>query len=98
MNNNTAIPFLDLITPHAELETELMEVVKGVLKTAAFIGGPMVENFEKAFAEVCETQHSVGGNNGNDAPRFSLIAARVWSRGVVGAGAYPIFAPAEAIS
>ncbi len=98
MNNNTAIPFLDLITPNAELETELMEVVRGVLKTAAFIGGPMVENFEKAFAAFCETQHSVAVNSGTDALRFALIAAGVCSGDVVVTVPNTFIATTEAIS
>ena len=37
------IPFLDLITPHRELEAELLQVVQQALRTGRFIGGPMVE-------------------------------------------------------
>src|SRR5258708_39939535 len=98
MNNNTAIPFLDLITPHAELETELMEVVRGVLKTAAFIGGPVVEDFEKAFAAFCETEHSVAVNSGTDALRFALMAAGVKPGDVVVTVAHTFIATTEAIS
>ena len=43
------IPFLDLVTPHVELEEELAEVFRKSLDTAGFIGGPMVEEFEQAF-------------------------------------------------
>ena len=42
------IPFLDLVTPHVELEQELTAVFQKALRTAGFIGGPMVEEFEKA--------------------------------------------------
>ena len=41
------IPFLDLVTPHRELEEELVGVFRTALNTAGFIGGPMVEVFEK---------------------------------------------------
>ena len=34
------IPFLDLVTPHVELEEELIAVVRNALRTAHFIGGP----------------------------------------------------------
>ena len=44
------IPFLDLITPHLQLEEELVTVFRTALRNAAFIGGPGVENFERAFA------------------------------------------------
>ena len=71
MDNSVKVPFLDLITPHVELEQELVEVFKQVLRTAGFIGGPMVENFEKDFAAFCETKHSIAVNSGTDALRFA---------------------------
>jgi dTDP-4-amino-4,6-dideoxygalactose transaminase len=49
------IPFLDLITPHVELEQELTTVFQQALRTAGFIGGAMVEDFENAFAGFCTT-------------------------------------------
>ena len=45
MNQNAKIPFVDLITPHRELQDELVNVFKATLATAGFIGGPMVEGF-----------------------------------------------------
>ena len=45
------IPFLDLVTCHRELERELIDVVRRALSAAAFIGGPVVEGFEREFAE-----------------------------------------------
>ncbi|PYX46758.1 MAG: erythromycin biosynthesis sensory transduction protein eryC1, partial [Acidobacteria bacterium] len=51
MSNHTDIPFLDLVTPHTELEQELTEVFQKALRTGRFIGGPMVEEFEQAFAD-----------------------------------------------
>jgi len=98
MNNNTAIPFLDLITPHLELETGLMEVFRRVVTTASFIGGPMVEDFEKAFAEFCDTKHSVAVNSGTDALRFALTAAGVRAGDVVVTVPHTFIATTEAIS
>src|ERR1700761_4843281 len=49
-----AIPFLDLITPHAELENELVEAFREGLRTAGFVGGAVVEKFEAAFARFCD--------------------------------------------
>ena len=46
MNHSQNIPFLDLVTPHVELEQELTAVFQQVIRTAGFIGGPMVEKFE----------------------------------------------------
>jgi dTDP-4-amino-4,6-dideoxygalactose transaminase len=73
----SSIPFLDLVTPHLELEKELTTVFQEALRTAGFIGGPMVEDFEKAFAAFCDTQFAVGVGSGTDALRFALMAAGV---------------------
>ena len=46
------IPFLDLVTPHLEMEQELTGVFRKALHTAGFIGGPMVEEFESCFRRI----------------------------------------------
>src|SRR5438477_6603888 len=92
------IPFLDLVTPHLELERELTEVFQKALHTAGFIGGPMVEEFEKAFAEFCDTKHSVAVSSGTDALRFALTASGVKSGDVVVTVAHTFIATTEAIS
>jgi len=74
MTNLTKVPFLDLVTPHRELEQELLEVVKKAFSNASFIGGPMVEEFEKEFAAFCAAKYCVGVNSGTDALRFALMA------------------------
>ena len=72
-----AVPFLDLITPHLLLENEIVSVFRSALSKAGFIGGPMVEDFEKAFARYCDTQYCVGVASGTDALRFALTAAGI---------------------
>lgn len=71
------IPFLDLVSPHLELEEELVEVYRNSLKNAAFIGGAAVEKFEKEFGRFCGVSHCAGAGSGTDALRFALIAAGV---------------------
>jgi dTDP-4-amino-4,6-dideoxygalactose transaminase len=92
------IPFLDLVTPHIELESELTEVFQKALRTAGFIGGPMVEDFEKAFAEFCSTRYCVGLNSGTDALRFALMAVGVHSGDAVVTVPHTFIATTEAIS
>ncbi len=55
MTSASKVPFLDLVTPHQELKAELLQVVEKALGNAGFIGGPMVENFEKDFAAFAGT-------------------------------------------
>lgn len=97
-NSPNSIPFLDLITPHVELEQELAQVFQKALRTAGFIGGPMVEEFEKAFATFCETSYSVAISSGTDALRFALMACGVKPGDVAVTVPHTFIATTEAIS
>ena len=92
------VPFLDLVTPHVELEQELMCVFRKALHTAGFIGGPMVEEFEASFATFCETAHAIAVNSGTDALRFALMACGVLPGDVVVTVPHTFIATTEAIS
>lgn len=98
MNGKNAIPFLDLVTPHRELAPELTEVFTRALSTAGFIGGPMLEQFENAFAEFCEAKYCVGVSSGTDALRFALMAAGVKFGDIVVTVPNTFIATTEAIS
>jgi dTDP-4-amino-4,6-dideoxygalactose transaminase len=98
MKNTEQIPFLDLVTPHRELEAELVAVFRSTLDNAGFIGGPLVEEFENEFARFCGTKHCVGVGSGTDALRFALIAAGVGSGDVVITVPNTFIATTEAIS
>ena len=98
MSTHSNVPFLDLVTPHIELEKELTEVFQKALRSAGFIGGPMVEEFEKAFAEFCDVKHAVGVSSGTDALRFALMASGVEPGDVVVTVPNTFIATTEAIS
>jgi dTDP-4-amino-4,6-dideoxygalactose transaminase len=98
MSNNEKIPFLDLITPHKELEQELTSVFQKVIGTAGFVGGPMVENFENEFAAYCDSKYCVGVASGTDAVRFALTAAGVKPGDIVVTVPHTFIATTEAIS
>ncbi|WP_396627590.1 DegT/DnrJ/EryC1/StrS family aminotransferase, partial [Luteitalea sp.] len=96
--SDTPVPFLDLVTPHRELEDELVEAFRQSLRSAAFIGGAQVEGFEREFAEFCGSTHCVGVANGTDAVRFALMAAGVKPGDAVVTVAHTFIATCEAIS
>jgi len=98
MSDNQKIPFLDLVGLHEEIEKELVEVFQGVLKTAGFIGGPLVEGFERDFARFTDTRHCVGVASGTDAVRFALMAAGIEPGDIVVTVPHTFIATAEAIS
>jgi len=97
-NHSNQIPFLDLVTPHVELQSELTDVFHQVLRTAGFVGGTMVEEFEKSFAEFCGTTYSIAVNSGTDALRFALVASGVKDGDVVVTVPHTFIATTEAIS
>src|SRR5260370_311924 len=98
MANPTKIPFLDLVTPHQELQEELLAVVKKAFSNAGFIGGPMVEEFEREFAAFCGTKYCVGVNSGTDALRFAFMAAGVQTGDIIVTVSHTFIATTEAIS
>jgi dTDP-4-amino-4,6-dideoxygalactose transaminase len=97
-NAPNCIPFLDLVTPHVELERELTVVFRRALLTAGFIGGPVVEEFETAFAAFCGTSRSIAVSSGTDALRFAIIASGVRPGDVVLTVPHTFIATTEAIS
>jgi len=95
---NNTIPFLDINTPHLEQEEEFIDIFRNALKTGRFIGGPMLEEFEKAFAVYCAANYCIGVGDGTDALRFALIAAGVGHGEIVITVPNTFIATTEAIS
>ncbi|HZR63517.1 MAG TPA: DegT/DnrJ/EryC1/StrS family aminotransferase [Terriglobales bacterium] len=98
MSETNQIPFLDLVTPHKELEEELVAVFRSALSSAGFIGGPIVEAFERDFATFCQTAYCIGVGSGTDALRFALIAAGIRDGDLVVTVPNTFIATTEAIS
>jgi len=98
MSNDQKIPFLDLASLHQALEGEIMPVVQKALRTAGFIGGPMLEDFERDFGRFCDVTHCVGLSSGTDAVRFALMAGGVEPGDVVVTVPHTFIATTEAIS
>jgi dTDP-4-amino-4,6-dideoxygalactose transaminase len=98
MSNIEQIPFLDLISLHKDLEPELLSTLQDILRTAGFVGGPKVEEFEREFAKFCGASHCVGVASGTDAVRFALTACGVMPGDVVVTVPHTFIATTEAIS
>src|SRR5437870_8903790 len=98
MTANGSIPFVDLVTPHLELEEELVAVFRRAVKTGGFVGGSVVEEFERDFARFCRAPHCVGVGSGTDALRFAFMAASIQPGDTVVTVPNTFIATAEAIS
>lgn len=96
--SQTAIPFLDLITPHQELRAELTEVFTRAMDTAGFIGGPNVQGFENDFAKFCNASHCVGVADGTTALRLAFEACGVLPGDLVLTTPHTFIATSEAIT
>jgi dTDP-4-amino-4,6-dideoxygalactose transaminase len=70
-----SVPFLDLRPMHAPIQDEVLADLGRVLESGAFVNGPQVAEFERAFAEYCGTEHCVGVASGLDALRLAFLAA-----------------------
>ena len=91
-------PFLDLVSPHVELEAELVSVFRESLRTAGFIGGPQLASFEDNYARFCGARHCVGVANGTDALTLALMASGVKPGDTAVTVANTFIATVEAIS
>ncbi len=73
-------------------------MVRQALSTGTFTNGPMLLQFETAFAEFCGALHCIGVSSGTDALRFALLAAGIGPGDAVLTTPNSFVATAEAIS
>lgn len=105
------VPFMDLKSEHSRLGNDFRKVWDELLDTAAFVGGPQIERFEKAFAAFCEVNYATGVANGTDALILGLKALGIGqgdevitavnsfvatAEAIVHCGAQPVFADIDA--
>lgn len=68
------IPLVDLKTQYQRLKPQMDQVVGSVLESAQFINGPIVRDFEEAFAGYCKVEHAIGVGSGTSALHLALTA------------------------
>lgn len=71
------IPMNDLRLQYEQLKPQMDAALAGVVANCAFISGPQVQAFERAFAAYCGAGHCIGVSNGTDALKLALRAAGV---------------------
>lgn len=78
MSNATAtevtVPLLDLKAQYATIRAEIEPVVKEVIESQYFIGGPKIEELERELAAYTRLKHAIGCANGSDAILLALQA------------------------
>jgi len=71
------IPFMNLKDSLYDIKEEIFKKLEYLIDNTKFIGGEEVENFEKEFANFCQTKYAVGCSNGTDALILALKALNV---------------------
>ncbi|MBY8849404.1 DegT/DnrJ/EryC1/StrS family aminotransferase [Saccharothrix longispora] len=98
MTNPAPIPPVDLKYQHAEVAEEVAAGWAAVLERTAFVGGPAVGEFERAYAEYSGVAHCVGVANGTDALELALRAVGVGPGDECVVPANSFIATAEAVA
>ena len=101
------IPVMNVTRQYASIQDKLDKAALDVLHGGQYILGKSVEDFEKAFAAYCGTEHALGVGNGSDALTIALKACGVkpgdevittamsfsaTAESIVSVGATPVFA------
>ncbi|NIR50633.1 DegT/DnrJ/EryC1/StrS family aminotransferase [candidate division KSB1 bacterium] len=92
------ITFVDLKRQYDSIKTEIDGAIANVIGDSAFIGGPYVESFERAFGSFCCTKHCIGVGNGTDALCIALRALNIGRGDEVITAANSFIATSEAIT
>ena len=71
------IPFVDLHAQYLTIKAEIDDAIAEVIAQSAFIRGPQVDAFEKAWAKTLGVKHCVSCANGTDALYIAMRALGV---------------------
>ena len=66
------VPFVDLYAQYQTIRSEIDAAISGVIAESAFVRGPHVESFERAWAKTLGMRHCVSCANGTDALYISM--------------------------
>lgn len=104
------VPFVDLKAQYQSIKSEIDGAIGRIIEQTAFVGGPIVREFEEAFAEKMGVAHCIGCGNGTDSMEIILetleigpgdeviVPANSWistSEVVSRVGAKPVFVDIE---
>ena len=71
------VPLLDLKAQYQTIKDDILTAISEVLDSQRCIGGPKVDELEKAIAEVCDCKYAVGVSSGTDAILNSLMSLEI---------------------
>jgi dTDP-4-amino-4,6-dideoxygalactose transaminase len=71
------VPLADLQLQYQIIKDEIDSAIAAVVRDSAFIRGPYVDAFERAFARAADVRHCVSCANGTDALYLAMTALKV---------------------
>lgn len=71
------VRFLDLNLHHLPMRAEIDRAIERVIDSGNFAGGPVVAEFEEAFARFCQSPFAIGVGSGTEALWLALLACGV---------------------
>lgn len=92
------IRFLDLAAQYASIQSEVDAAIAEVLRSASFVGGKHVQDFEREFAAFHAAEHCVGVGNGTDAIEIAIEALGLPSGSEIVVPANSFIASSEAVT
>ena len=91
------VPLLDLKAQYATIRSEIEPVVKEVIESQYFIGGPKIGELECMTAGYCQAKYAIGCANGSDAILLALQALGIKAGDAVLCPSYTFFATAGSV-
>jgi len=91
------VPLLDLKAQYATIRSEIEPVVKEVIESQYFIGGPKIGELECMTAGYCQAKYAIGCANGSDAILLALQALGIKAGDAVLCPTYTFFATAGSV-
>ena len=91
------VPLLDLKAQYATIRSEIEPVIKEVIESQYFIGGPKIGELECMTAGYCQAKYAIGCANGSDAILLALQALNVGPGDAVVCPSFTFFATAGSV-
>ena len=91
------VPLLDLKAQYATIRSEIEPVIKEVIESQYFIGGPKIAELECQTAGYCQTKYAIGCANGSDAILLALQALGIGPGDAVVCPTFTFFATAGSV-
>lgn len=92
-----SVPLVDLKAAHAEVAVEVTRGLADVIARTAFVGGPEIAAFERAYGDFVGVEHVIGVASGTDALEIPLRALGLKAGDEVIVPANSFIATAEAV-